>query len=55
MAGKGHYRKAEEQTPLAVSSDSAAEAQIHATLAVADQLARVAEALEKLIQVQQER
>jgi hypothetical protein len=60
-----HYREAERLSritphPLAGSGDLpdakfVAVAQVHAILAVADQLARVAEALDALLQAQQER
>jgi hypothetical protein len=62
MVEGDHYREAERlSAPSQIAHaqkppDPAhvARAQVHATLAVADQLARVAEALEVLVQVQQE-
>ncbi len=51
MAEGDHYREAER---LSQTSHALELAQVHATLAVADQLARVAEALDMLVQVQQE-
>jgi hypothetical protein len=61
-----HYREAERLSRVTLRwpqkdiselpiGDAVAVAQVHATLAVADQLARVAEMLNTLIQVQQER
>jgi hypothetical protein len=65
VAEGDHYHEAErlaQRTPSLYadgddSPDAAAVAlaQVHAVLAVADQLARVAEALDVLIQLQQER
>lgn len=64
MAEGDHYHKAErlsrgkpnvfggEDFP---DADAVALGQVHAILAVADQLARVAEALDALLQAQQER
>jgi hypothetical protein len=46
-----HYIRAER---LAESEATAVMAQVHATLAVVEQLAKVAEALESLIQLQQD-
>jgi len=62
MVEGDHYREAERlsapkqvnQWKEAPNPSHVAQAQVHATLAVADQLARVAEALEVLVQVQQE-
>ena len=64
MAEGDHYHMAErlsqgKPTPFGGVSSPGAEfvalAQVHAILAVADQLARVAEALDALLQAQQER
>jgi hypothetical protein len=64
VAEEDHYHKAErlskgkpspfggEEPP---GTGPVARAQVHAILAVADQLARVAEALDALLQAQQER
>ena len=66
MAEGDHYREAERLSGITPRypykdiselpvGDVVAVAQVHATLAVADQLARVAERLTTLVQVQQER
>jgi hypothetical protein len=66
VAEGDHYREAERLSRVSVPwphkdigelplGDVVAVAQVHATLAVADQLARVAERLTTLVQVQQER
>jgi hypothetical protein len=52
MARGDHFSEAERlsrEAPHAIGL-----AQVHATLAVAEQLARAAEALDRLVQVQQE-
>jgi len=64
VAEGDHYHEAERLTQPRPSTfragedlpdaDAVAVAQVHAILAVADQLARVAEALDMLIQVQQD-
>lgn len=52
MAQGDHFSEAER---LSRDAHAVGLAQVHATLAVVEQLARVAEALDMLIQVQQER
>ena len=65
MAEGDHYHEAERLSQRKPSlyggaddspdADAVALAQVHAILAMADQLARVAEALDVLLQAQQER
>ena len=51
MATTNHYSRAEE---ILQHGQSAAEAQVHATLAMVDQLTEIAEKLDMLMQVLQE-